>query len=74
MPLPPSIDSPTLPQLFTVKEAADYLHLHPDSVIKMLRVGRIRGAKPMGKWLVRAEDLAELSATSNQNGLEAGAA
>jgi excisionase family DNA binding protein len=74
MPLPPSIDRPTLPELFTVKETAEYLHLHPDTVIKLLRTGRIRGAKVMGKWVVRAEDLLHLSENSSGIALQEGAA
>lgn len=61
MPLPPSVDRPILPELFTVKDTAEYLHLHPDTVIKFLRAGRIRGAKVGHRWLVRSDDLAELA-------------
>jgi excisionase family DNA binding protein len=74
MPLPPSIDRTILPELFTVNETAEYLHLHRDTVVKMLRTGRICGAKVMGKWVVRVEDLAELTEMSKRHQLEAGAA
>ena len=61
MPTTPTIRRTELPELLTTSEAASYLRLHVDTVVKSLRTGRLRGVKVGNRWLIRAEDLVQFT-------------
>lgn len=48
----------SVPELMTVVEAARVLRLHPDTVRRLLREGRLRGVRVGRSWRVPA-DVAE---------------
>ena len=48
-----------LPRLMTLREVARYLRLHPMTVYKWVREGRIPMGKIGGQWFVTTERLAQ---------------
>ena len=44
---------------YDLHEAAQILHLHPDTVQRRAKAGEIPGAKPGKEWVFREEALAE---------------
>jgi excisionase family DNA binding protein len=46
-------------RLLTVREAAEMLRIHPDTLREHLRAGRVRGMKVGSQWRV-PEDVAEV--------------
>lgn len=45
------------PQALTVKQAAQYLGLDEMTVYKYIWSGRIKAAKPFGRWVIQRADL-----------------
>lgn len=43
--------------LLTVNSLADYLQLHPQTVYRFLKTGKVRGSKKVGRWRFRKEDI-----------------
>ena len=41
----------------TIEQAAEFLHLHPDTLRARAAAGIIRGSKPGRRWVFREEDL-----------------
>lgn len=52
--------SEALPQLAPPAEVAPYLHMHPETVVRKLREGKLPGTKIDGRWLVNVSLLAAL--------------
>ncbi len=48
--------------LLTVKQAAEYLQVHPLTVNRHLNAGNLPGRKVGSRWRIRKEDLEEFSA------------
>ena len=46
-------------QYLTPEEVAEKLRLHPETVKRLLRQGKLPGYKIEGSWRVNAEDLQE---------------
>jgi len=48
-------------RLYTIKEAAEYLGFHYQTVWKLIKEGKIKGIQPTGKkkgqWRIRESDL-----------------
>jgi excisionase family DNA binding protein len=45
--------------ILTVEQVADYLQVHPETVRRWIREGRLRGMNPSGKsgWRIRRDEL-----------------
>ena len=53
-------------KLYTIKEAAEILGFHYQTVWKMIKEGRLKAVQPCGKrkkgqWRIREEDLKEVA-------------
>ena len=44
---------------FDLKQAAAFLHLHPEELRRRARMGEIPGAKPGKRWVFLQDDLAD---------------
>jgi len=44
---------------FDLKQAAAFLHLHPEELRRRARMGQIPGAKPGKRWVFLRDDLAD---------------
>ena len=60
-----SIDTLTLPQLFSPEEAAEYLGVSAYTVRERLKSGEIPGRKHGARWLIRVVDLAHYVEPNN---------
>lgn len=52
--------SDALPKLATPQEIAPLIHMHPETVVRKLRAGKLPGTKLDGRWLVNVDKVAEL--------------
>jgi excisionase family DNA binding protein len=48
-----------LVRTFNLEEAAEFLHLHPDTLQQMAKHGEIPAAKPGKRWIFIEEDLVD---------------
>ena len=46
-------------RLLTIEEVAEYVSMHPESIRRMARQGRLPGRKLGGVWRFRQEDVEE---------------
>jgi len=59
------VESVPLPQIYNTDEAAEYLGLSREAVLFRLNKGMLPGKKHLGRWIIRAVDLAEFVAPNN---------
>lgn len=49
-------------KMLTPNQVAEILQVHPDTVVRWLRDGTLKGIKVGGLWRIRARDLEALAA------------
>lgn len=49
----------SLPEVLTIVQVAEYLHLNPRTVAKMLRTGTLKGRLDIQKWVITKRALEE---------------
>ena len=47
----------TAPEVLTIDEAAEYLRVHPTTIVRMIERGELRGSKVGTRWRVRRSSL-----------------
>ena len=45
--------------MLTIQQAGDLLALHPETVRRLIKSGKLRAVKVAGQWRIHSEDLAE---------------
>ena len=60
------IESIPLPQIYSTDEAAAYLGLSREAVMYRLNKGLLPGKKHLGRWTIRAIDLAKFVEPNNK--------
>lgn len=57
--------TPAPDPVLNVKQAADRLGVHPKTLEKYLKAGRLKGAKRAGRWFIRQSWLDEFLEPTN---------
>jgi excisionase family DNA binding protein len=58
---------PVLKEYFQVEEAAAFLELHPETVKRLCRSGRLPAEKIHNTWLIHEADLRKFKANYREN-------
>jgi excisionase family DNA binding protein len=53
----PSVRNPEVEPVWEIADAADFLHLHPKTIYRMVRAGELPGAQIGNRWRFRPSDL-----------------